>query len=173
MTAPGLKELKKELQHLSHAELAAICLRMARYKKENKELLGFLLFDAGDVLQYAGMVKASLEADFGNLPRPAYNSIKALRKILRTLTRHARYTASKQAELEMLLWFCESYLSYADTRSSYKPLRTLFTRQLEKISKIIPKLHEDLQYDYKTEMNAITAEAAQKLSGFNAREFTL
>jgi hypothetical protein len=40
----SLQEQKKELHQLSKTELEAICLRFARFKKENKELLEFVLF---------------------------------------------------------------------------------------------------------------------------------
>jgi hypothetical protein len=36
-TSFGLQDIKKELQHLSSLQVADLCLRLARYKKENKE----------------------------------------------------------------------------------------------------------------------------------------
>jgi len=42
----GIAEIKKELQHLDNTQLTELCLRLVRYKKENKELTGYLLFDA-------------------------------------------------------------------------------------------------------------------------------
>lgn len=164
---PALKEIKKELGHLSQAQLSDISLRLAKYKKDNKELLVYLLYHADDPLSYADEIKASLADDFANLPSGYYYSTKTLRKILRTLSRHAKYTASKQAELELLVWFCKNFLEHADLRTSHKPLQGLFNRQAEKILKIIPKLHEDLQFDYQQEINEIIAVAKSKLRGFN------
>ena len=47
MKAATLNELRKELQALSSKELVEICLRLAKYKKESKELLTYLIFEAG------------------------------------------------------------------------------------------------------------------------------
>ena len=44
MKAATLNELKHELSHLPAEELLDLCTRLARFKKENKELLTFLLF---------------------------------------------------------------------------------------------------------------------------------
>ena len=52
MKAASLKEVKTELNHKSHSELLAICLRLSRFKKENKELLNYLLFEFSDEEKY-------------------------------------------------------------------------------------------------------------------------
>jgi len=39
MKAASISELKQELQNISAKEITDICLRLARFKKENKELL--------------------------------------------------------------------------------------------------------------------------------------
>ena len=165
--------IKKELGELSSKELVEICLRLAKYKKENKELLSYLLYDAENPLHYAEKVKQSLEGDFANLPKPHNSGTKALRKILRTLNRHAKYTASKQVEIELLIWFCQNFLNYADTRSSYKPLSALLIRQFEKIAGLSKKLHEDLQFDYQQELKYLIDIAGEKVRGFNKRDIML
>jgi hypothetical protein len=43
MKAASILELKQELQHTSSKEIVELCLRLARFKKENKELLTFFL----------------------------------------------------------------------------------------------------------------------------------
>ncbi len=48
MKAASIQELKQELQHTSLKEITELCLRLARFKKENKELLTYLLFEASD-----------------------------------------------------------------------------------------------------------------------------
>ena len=45
MKFASLSEIRKELQMLPPKRLQELCLRIARYKKENKELLAFLLFE--------------------------------------------------------------------------------------------------------------------------------
>jgi hypothetical protein len=46
MTFATLAEIKKELQQVDADLLQTLCLRLAKYKKENKELLGYLLFES-------------------------------------------------------------------------------------------------------------------------------
>ena len=44
MKAATIIELKQELNNTSPAIVSELCLRLARFKKENKELLTYLLF---------------------------------------------------------------------------------------------------------------------------------
>ena len=44
MKAATVKQLKDELKHSTSEELMNLCLRLSRFKKENKELLTYLLF---------------------------------------------------------------------------------------------------------------------------------
>ncbi|MXV52416.1 hypothetical protein GS399_15685 [Pedobacter sp. HMF7647] len=168
-----LQEIKKELKHLNATDLAEICLRMSKYKKENKELISYLLFDASDPMQFAETVKSELKVEFENINKHYYYSVKSLRKILRLLNRYAKYTADKQVETELLLWFAGNFLIYTDTRSSHKPLRLIFTRQLEKIKKVIAKLPEDLQFDYSQEYELLLDNAQNNLKSFYKKDFML
>lgn len=167
MKPEKLSDIKKELLSRSVHELTDICLRLAKYKKENKELLNYLLYDASEPMEYAGQLKLFLEEDFKNLQKHYYYSTKSLRKIIRLLNRHAKYTSSKQVDLELSLWFCNNFLLYADLRTSHKPLQGLLTRQFEKINKLIPKLHEDLQFDYKNEFETLLLKASQQIRWVN------
>ena len=167
MKPEKLNTIKKELIGRSVQELTDLCLRLAKYKKENKELLNYLLFNANDPLHYAEQVKQFLDDDFKSLPKHYYYSMKSLRKILRQLNRHARYTGSKEVEIELLLWFCHSFLQYADIKTSHKPLHALFVRQLDKIQSLIPKLHEDLAFDYQQEYNTLIQKAQTKIRGLS------
>ena len=167
MKPEKLGDIKKELLSRSVQELTEICLRLAKYKKENKELLNYLLYDAAEPLEYANQVKLFLEEEFKNLQKHYHYSTKSLRKIIRLINRHAKYTASKQVELELALWFCDNFLLYADLRTSHKPLQGLLTRQFEKISKLIPKLHEDLQFDYKKEFETLLLDASKRVKWVN------
>ncbi|WP_051189599.1 hypothetical protein [Daejeonella oryzae] len=173
MKPEKLTDIKKELSHKSVQELTDLCLRLAKYKKENKELLNYLLYDASEPLQYSEKVKTFLNEDFKNLQHHYYYSSKSLRKILRLMNRYIKYTASKQVEIELLLWFCNSFIKYADTRTSHKPLQALFIRQLDKIKLIIPKLHEDLQFDYVQEFEEMLSLAAGKISWINKNLYAI
>lgn len=162
MKPEKLSNIKRELSGRTVQELTEICLRLAKYKKDNKELLNYLLFDGTDPLGYSERVKLFLEEDFKTLHKHYYHSTKALRKIIRLLNRYANYTSSKQVEVELLLWFCINFLLYADLRSSHKPLQGLLIRQLERISKLLPRLHEDLQFDYQSEFEELLLKAEKE-----------
>lgn len=171
MKPEKLSDIKKELMTLDSKQLSEICLRMAKYKKENKEFLNYLLYNADDPMGYAESLKQNLQIDFITLQKHYYYSLKTLRKILRLMNRHIKFTGSKQVEVEMLLWFSKNFLIYADTRSSHKPLTALFIRQLEKISKLLAKLHEDLQFDYRREFEEIIDDADNKVRNFYKKQF--
>ena len=57
MKAVSISEIKKELTNLDGKTLQEICLRLAKYKLENKELLTYLLFEAHDESSYISLVK--------------------------------------------------------------------------------------------------------------------
>ena len=64
MKAVNLPEIKKELNMLSSDELQQLCLRLARFKKENKELLTYLLFESHDESGYIATVKIFMDEEF-------------------------------------------------------------------------------------------------------------
>lgn len=171
MKPEKLSDLKKELAGLSVHELTDICLRLAKYKKENKELLTYLLFDSQDPKQYAEQVKLFLLEDFKSMQKHYYYSTKSMRKILRLINRYAKYTGSKEVETELALWFCSNFLKFADLKSSHKPLQGLLTRQFDKIIKLIPKLHEDLQFDYQKEFEIIVINASEQTRWVNKSQY--
>jgi hypothetical protein len=159
----GLQDIKKELQHQSSLQVNDLCLRLARYKKENKELLAYLLFEAHDEAAFIEKVKGEIGFMFSQVPSDNYNAAKYMRKILRLIGKYNKFIGSKPAEIDLLLNFCSNYLQYSDKKLSYKPLRLILTRQLEKIRGLIGKLHEDLQDDYTLEYNTLHTEAEKKL----------
>jgi hypothetical protein len=52
MKAYTINEIKTELEQSNTKKLFSLCLKLAKFKKENKELLAFLLFESGDVPAY-------------------------------------------------------------------------------------------------------------------------
>src|SRR3954471_6276301 len=98
-TAYGLQDIKKEIQHLSTQQVAELCLRLARHKKENKELLAYLLFDAHDNAAFIEKVKGEVGFMFSQLPVQSYMAAKYLRKILRLIGKYVKFMADKEAEI--------------------------------------------------------------------------
>lgn len=169
----GLQDIKKELQHLSGVQISELCLRLVRHKKENKELLAYLLFEADNNAEFLEKVKAETGFMFSQIPVRSYEAAKYLRKILRLLGKYVKFMASKDAEIELLINFCTGYIQYADRRTSYKPLRLILVRQVEKIRTAIGKLHEDLQHDFVADYNLMLDDAEKKLSWFDKGVYLL
>lgn len=149
MKAASIQEIKQELKSLSPSELAGICLRLARFKKDNKELLTYLLFEASDETTYVENVKKEIDGEFAELPKPnLYLTKKSLRKVLRNTARQIRYTGSPQAEVELLTYFCRKIQSSGIPIKDSPVLTNLYRQQLKKVRAVIATMHEDLQYDY-------------------------
>ncbi|HET8855577.1 MAG TPA: hypothetical protein VFM60_06610 [Salinimicrobium sp.] len=156
MKPASVRELKQELRERSSQELLEICLRLSKFKKENKELLTYLLFDSSDESTFIANVKKHLDEEFDDINRSnVYFIKKRVRKVLRTLKKYARYSSKKETEVELLLYFCEKLYSFSPSIKNDKVLRNLYERQLLQIRKIIPLLHEDLQHDYSIELNEL------------------
>ena len=150
MKAATISELKNELIHLHRDEVAELCLRLARFKKENKELLSYLLFESHDEEQFRENVKQQMNEQFEEINfKNAYLAKKSFRKILRTTNKYIKYSGNKETETELLLHFCglmqQSSISYKNN----KVLFNIYQNQVKKINAAIDTLHEDLQYDYR------------------------
>lgn len=169
----GLQQIKKELQHLPQEQLADLALRLIRYKKENKELLAYLIFDAHNEQDFIESIKAEAGFMFSQLPAQPYFTAKFLRKILKMLSKYTKFIGAKPAEIELLLNFCQNYLQYVVRQTSHKPIRLILTRQLDKLKTAIGKLHEDLQFDYSQDFNALLEDADSKLPWLNKKSYLL
>jgi len=149
MKAVSVSNIKKELQHCSSEELTELCLRLSKFKKENKELLTYLLFESHDETGYIASVKAEVDAQFEAINTNSYFYIKkSVRKILRIIKKFARYSLKKETEVELLLYFCHKIKSFKPSIDHNVTLTNIYLRQLVLIKKILATLHEDLQYDY-------------------------
>jgi hypothetical protein len=149
MKAASIQEIKEELKSLPPSRLAELCLRLAKFKKDNKELLTYLLFESADETAYIDSVKKEIDEEFSGLPKPnLYLTKKSLRKILRTTSRQIRYTASAPAEAELLTYFCRKIRDSRIPIEDSPVLLNLYRQQLKKIRGIISTMHEDLQYDF-------------------------
>ena len=156
MATASLSDIRKELQHLDSDTLQAFCLRLARYKKENKELLGYLLFDAHDEPGYIQQVKEQIELLFEEISdRNLYLTKKILRKILRYANRQIKYSGIPQTELELRIFFCEKIVEARIPLSTGTVLFNLYQQQLKKIDSVLAKLPEDLQADYSNSLTII------------------
>ena len=156
MKTASIQELKAELSEINAAQLRLLCLRLAKYKKENKELLGYLLFDAHDESAFTEEVKANIKEEFADLPKAnTYLTKKSLRKILRIANKHIKHIATKQADASIRIYFCQLMKASGIPFEKTTVLKNLYLQQLKNISTAIATLHEDLQYDYQKELDQL------------------
>ena len=156
MKSATIHEIKQELTALTPQKLLDVTLRLARFKKENKELLNYLLFESHNLEGYIESVKNEIDEQFATLPQANwYLAKKGLRKIIRGMNKHGKYTGSKEFEVEILLHFCNS-LKHSDVPIySYKALTNLYEMQLKKLQIQIKLVHEDLRFDYNRKLEIL------------------
>jgi len=156
MKAATVNELKMALKQCSATELVDHCLSLAKFKVECKELLTYLLFDAGNEAGYVAEVKHTITLQFEDITSPNYYYIKkSVRKILRNVKKYIRYSKQKETATELLLHFCaELKNNYPDMQRSTAMLN-IYDRQIAALQKTMASLHEDLQYDYQQELEEL------------------
>ena len=156
MKAASLNEIRKQLATLDSSDLEQICAALARYKKENKELLTYLLFEAQDEQAYLSGIREELDELFTNVPKTnVYFVKKNIRKILRILNKQVRYSAVVSTELEARIYFCLKMKETVTALHHGTVLFNLYQQQLKKIRGLLSKLPEDLQFDYELDMRKI------------------
>ncbi|WP_422358740.1 hypothetical protein [Reichenbachiella sp.] len=161
MYTVSISELKKELKQLPEEELLAVCLRLARYKKDNKELLHYLLLESANEEFYVEQVKDDITDAFSTInPSSLYLAKKTIRKVLRLATKQIRFSGNKQTEVEILLFFCQSLIELGIGWKGSKVLVNMLLNQIRKIEKALATLHEDLQYDYQESLERIRTACA-------------
>lgn len=153
MKTATIKQIKDELSFKSQQDLKELCLHLSRFKKENKELLTYLLFEAHDEQAYIESIKAQVDIQFSEINTKSYFYIrKSVRKILSQIKKYIRYSKKKETEAELLIYFCKSLKEFHPSFYKSQRLQGIFDTQIRMIKKAIDKLHEDLQYDYKMEL---------------------
>ena len=64
MKAASVKEIKSALDNLPGDGLVSLCLRLIKFKKENKELATYVLFDEINEMVYAEIISHSAKRYF-------------------------------------------------------------------------------------------------------------
>ena len=154
MTPASIDDIKNELKNLPPKKVLELTLRLARFKKENKELLTYLLFESHDEQGYIRVLQNDVSEQFDAIiPTPVSLAKKQYRKILRGINRQIKYIGSKSAAVELLLHFCEK-LKEKDT-SLHPKLQVIYFQQLSKEEKLLPAVDEDLQFEYVQKINML------------------
>lgn len=156
MKIATVNEIRQELSSISSDEVKELCLRLARYKKENKELLTYLLFEAHNEQGYVESIKNEINEAFKSLPKSNLHlTRKSLRKVLRSLTKYGRYIGSAQSQVEMLIHFCSKLKESGIPVKKSPVLQNLYFQQVKKTNKLLESLHEDLRFDYAKQLKTL------------------
>src|ERR1035437_719808 len=108
MKFPSLQEVKQELQEKSPKQLLELCLSLAKYKKDNKEYLGYLLFQTQDREGFIAEIKKEIDDRFSEIQALTnlYPIRKSLRATLRFVNKYCKYMGDKAVTAELLIYFC-------------------------------------------------------------------
>jgi hypothetical protein len=158
MKAVTVRELRKALNEHPREELIEMCLQLSKYKKENKELLTYVLFESSYEEGYIESIKEEINEQFDAInTRTFYYIKKSVRKILRTVKKFIRYSKNKETEITLLIYFCEKLLEVKPSIKRNRMLVNLYIRERGSIEKKIEKLHEDLQLDFNNLLEDLAA----------------
>ncbi len=157
MESASLQEIKLELKNLSDKELAELCVRLARYKKDNKSFLSYLLFQSQNQIGFVVQLKLEIDQFFAEIDelRNIYFIKKSLRKILRFINQYCKYMGDKAITADLLLYFCRKVKASKIPLHQSLTLENIFNAQIKKIRTLTSGLHEDLQSDYLRELEEL------------------
>jgi len=156
MKAATVSQIKKELAYRSPEEVLELCLRLSKFKKENKELLTYLLFESIDEEEYIQNIKGEIDQEFKTInTKNFFYMKKSVRKILKLIKKYSRYSLKKETEAELMLHFLSQLKVLRPSIRRNTTLLNLYQRQLASVKKLISTLHEDLQYDYNQELEEL------------------
>ncbi len=149
MKTASLKEIKAELENTPAEKLLELCLQLTKFKKENKELLTYLLFEESNEQAYVNSVKELLNGLFETVNKTQlYFAKKTIRKIIRIANRYIKYSNIKTTEPDILIHICQQINMLGLDLHRNTALQNLYLSQLKKIKKTVATMHEDEQYDY-------------------------
>jgi hypothetical protein len=156
MKIASISQIKKEIGQLPEAELVILLFELAKYNKENKELLNYLLFEADFESNYIQKIKEDLDLQFDEINKSSIRFIKkGLQKIARELKKNIKYSGKKETEIELLIHFCKNMKALKIRLDRFPVLFNLLNRQLTNIEKALLKIDEDLHADYREEIELI------------------
>ena len=149
METASIAEIKKELKTLPQSQLIDYCARLMRFRKDNKELLHYLVFESHNESGYIEDLKLDIANGFAEINLSSlYYAKKSIRKILRYTVKHIRYSGLKTTEVELLIYFCHQMRNLPIPIGESRILLNIYNRQIQNIQKAWNALDEDLQFDY-------------------------
>ena len=125
-----------------------------KIQKRKQRTAHYLLFEASNEAHYIEGLKELIDERFSEINTSNYYYIKkSIRKILREIKKHLRYSKNKETAVELLIYFCQKLALMQPSMNRSIALQNIYQRQLVLIRKTIKTLDEDLQYDYGVELD--------------------
>ena len=153
MKIASVSVLKKELVQQSKEDLVELLNTFIKYSKENKELLNYLLFEADFEENYIAKIKEEIGEEFDGIDSRSWRTMKkSIQRILRLLKKYIKYSKKAETEIELLLFFCQRMNALRIPLHRNPIILNIYKRQLVSMNKALLTLHEDLQYDYKEDI---------------------
>ena len=154
MKAASIKQIKDQLETIPEKELRDICLRLTKFRVENKELITYLLFEADDEASYIEHIKLSLKDIFSDINKGnLYYAKKTIRKIIRHANKYIKYSGIDTTEAEILIFVVKELHQTGLDFSKSQVLTNILNNLYKRIEKCVACMHEDLQYDYRRWLN--------------------
>lgn len=142
--------LKQELTTKTKSELIEICLCLSSSKKENKEILTYLLMYKNNEADFVLQCKDEISSMFQDVNQTSpYFAKKTIRKILRRMNSYTRMSIVVETEVKLIIHFCTCMKMMTLAIEDSNVLLRIYQQQIDKVEKLLLKLHPDLQYDYR------------------------
>ncbi len=153
MTPASIDTIKSELKQLPPRQVLDLLLRLARFKKENKELLTYILFESVHENEYVEQVKRETTEEMEEIKHlTAYQYKKQFRKIQRKINKPIKYMGSKSATAELYLHMVRMISEKKKTIFIATFLDKTLQQYISKIEKILPAIEEDLAADLRKQV---------------------
>jgi hypothetical protein len=156
MHSATIDTIKTELKQLPPREVLDLLLRLARFKKENKELLTYILFESANESEYVEQVKKEIAGEMLEIDGlPAYQYKKQFRKIQRKINKPIKYIGNKSATAELYLHMVRMISEKKKTISLATFLDKILQQYIIKIEKLLPGIEDDLAADMRKQLKQI------------------
>jgi len=156
MKAASLKDIKTTIETIPYSELQSLCIRLLKFKKENKELISYILFEENNEELYIESVKNEIDIALISLNKESlYIAKKNIRKVIRIANRYIKYSNKKTTESSILIHVVYKIKESKLDLTKSQALHNLFLSILKRINKSISTMHEDLQYDIQKQLSAV------------------
>lgn len=154
MQVATIEEIRTALFDLNPRQLQKLCLRMTKFKLENKELLTYLLFHEENEDEYRQMILDHLTYEFHKANFDyVYFAKRSLWRIVKYLEKAINITSSKETEVDLRIFFIHLMKKHKLQIYQSEAIYNVLTKQIRLIHEAIEKLHEDLQHDYREELS--------------------